>query len=66
MLEVTVTKIEVLNWQLVQIKSEFEALAKLLRPSTAADLLANAVASLDDVIRLADEATETDQSLAGA
>ena len=60
MLEVTMTKIEVFNSQLVQIKSEFEALAKLLRPSAAADLLANAVASLDDVIRLAYEATETD------
>ena len=60
MLEVTMTRIEGLNSQLVQIKSEFEALAKLLRPSTAADLLNNAVASLDDVIRLAYEATEAD------
>jgi hypothetical protein len=60
MLEVTMTKIEVLNSQLVQIKSEFEAIAKLLRQSTAADLLDNAVASLDDVIRLAYQATEAD------
>ena len=60
MLEVTMTKIEVLNSQLVQIKSEFEAVAKLLRPSTAADFLDKAVASLEDVIRFADEAMEAE------
>jgi hypothetical protein len=60
MLEVTMAKIEVLNSQLVQIKSEFEAIAKPLRPSTAADLLDNAVASLEEVIRLAYQATEAD------
>jgi hypothetical protein len=60
MLEVQMTKVVDLNSQLAVIKSEFKTLASHLRPSGAADLLDNAVASLDDVIRFADEAMEAE------
>jgi hypothetical protein len=52
MLEVQKMKIADLNSQLVVIKSEFKTLAKLLAPSPASHLLGNAVASIDDVIRI--------------
>ena len=60
MLEVQKMQIADLNSQLVVIKSEFKTLAKLLAPSPASHLLGNAVASIDDVIRFADEATEAE------
>ena len=60
MLEVQMVKIADLNSQLVVIKSEFKTLAEILAPSNASDLLDKAVASIDDVIRFALEATEAE------
>ena len=60
MLDVQKVKIADLNSQLVVIRSEFKTLAKLLAPSAASHLLDNAVASIDDVIRFADEATDAE------